>query len=195
MPSPTATLAPIEVTPAIDGAALLRDPTLSSYREQLVEYLFLSELLQDAWLRRQQRIDVLRADVDGAGYDLVAECNGVVRHIQLKSTVAGGARRSQNIHTALASQRSGCVVWVVLQHGGGHRLETSFLTFGGAAGEPLGALDGFKAARHARANAEGVKSLRRAHRRVPMSAFVERPDVAAVSDWLFGAAPTPIEAL
>jgi hypothetical protein len=55
-----------------DSVAVLRDPTLSSYREQLVEYLFLSELLQDAWLRRNQRIDVLRSDVDGAGYDLVA---------------------------------------------------------------------------------------------------------------------------
>jgi hypothetical protein len=32
--------------------AKTRDPTLSSYREQLVEYLFLSRLLQDGWLRR-----------------------------------------------------------------------------------------------------------------------------------------------
>jgi hypothetical protein len=168
---------------------VLRDPTLSSYREQLVEYLFLSELLQDAWLRRHQRIDVLRADVDGAGYDLVAECNGVVRHVQLKSSFVGGSRRSHHIHTALTSHRSGCVVWVVLQHSGGSHLQMAYLTFGGAPGEPLGPLTAFKVARHAKGNAEGVKTLRPAIRDVPRSAFIPRCDIAAVSDWLFGVAP------
>jgi class 3 adenylate cyclase len=50
----------------MDPIAVLRDPTLSRYREQLVEYLFLAELLRDGWLRRRQQIDVLRADVDGS---------------------------------------------------------------------------------------------------------------------------------
>ena len=90
----------------LDG---LRDPSLSSYREQLVEYLFLAELLQDGWLRRRQRVDVLRADVDGAGYDVVLQCQGIMRHVQLKSTVEGGATRMQKVHSALAQQTSGCV--------------------------------------------------------------------------------------
>ncbi len=175
---------PIGVAPS--DTALLRDPTLSSYREQLVEYLFLSELLQDAWLRRHQRIDVLRADVDGAGYDLVADCNGIVRHIQLKSSVDGGSRRSQHVHTALAGHRSGCVVWVVLQNGERNRLQLGFLTFGAGPGEPLGSLGAFKVARHAKGNAQGVKAPRPAIRDVPRSSFVERADVAEVSDWLFG---------
>jgi len=181
-----ATIAAKSIDPAPHDTALLRDPTLSSYREQLVEYLFLSELLQDAWLRRRQRIDVLRADVDGAGYDLVAECNGFVRHIQLKSSVVGGSRRSQHVHTALGLHRSGCVVWVVLEPGERARLQLSYLMFGAAPGEPLGRLDAFKVARHAKGNAQGVKGLRPAIRDVPRSAFVARSDIAEVSDWLFG---------
>jgi hypothetical protein len=174
--------------PLLDELAVLRDPTLSSYREQLVEYLFLSELLQDAWLRRRQRLDVLRADVDGAGYDLVAECQGVVRHIQLKSTVAGGTTRSQKVHTALASHRSGCVVWVVLDQSVQHRLRMSFLALGALPGERLQGLDVFPVARHTKANAEGLKADRPAIREVPRTAFSTLSDVAAVSDWLFGAA-------
>jgi hypothetical protein len=185
---PTTTAVKAEDANPPDSVAVLRDPTLSSYREQLVEYLFLSELLQDAWLRRAQRIDVLRSDVDAAGYDLVASCNGAVRHIQLKSTVAGGKTATQHLHTALASHASGCVVWLVLEHGGGNRLECSFLTFGGEAGERLPALDRFKVARHAKGNSQGVKALRPAIRDVPRSAFVARADIAAVSDWLFGVA-------
>jgi hypothetical protein len=170
----------------LDSLAVLRDPTLSSYREQLVEYLFLSELLQDAWLRRGQRIDVLRADVDGAGYDLVAECQGVVRHVQMKSTVVGGTTRSQKVHTALASHRSGCVVWLVLERAHENRLRMSFLALGGRPGEPLRGLDSYPVARHTKANADGFKAERPAIREVPRAAFVSLPDMAGLSDWLFG---------
>jgi hypothetical protein len=168
------------------SADILRDPTLSSYREQLVEYLFLSSLLQDGWLRRGQVIDVLRADVDAAGYDLAAECQGVLRHVQLKSTVVGGTTRSQKVHTALTRHRSGCVVWVVLEPGPDDRLQMSFLVFGGGAGEQLPGLDAFPVARHAKANAKGVKARRPAIRDLPRSAFQPLPDLAALSDWLFG---------
>lgn len=167
---------------------ILRDPAYSSYREQLVEYLFVSDLLRDGWMRRGQVIDLLRADVDGAGYDLVAECQGVARHIQMKSTVAGGATRNQKVHTALARQPSGCVVWVVLEPGPGSALGLSYLVLGGGPGEPLASLEDFKVARHTKANAAGVKAHRPAIKEVPRSAFAELPDTAALSDWLFGKA-------
>jgi hypothetical protein len=164
----------------------LNDATLSSYREQLVEYVFLADLLQDGWLRRGQRIDVLRADVDGAGYDLVAECQGVIRQIQMKSTVAGGAARGQKLHMDLAQHRSGCVVWALLDELRGDRLVMTFLVLGGPPGDPMPPLDGYRMARHAKANAQGVKTFRRATREVPRSAFTPLPDIASLSDWLFG---------
>ncbi len=187
---------PIALPPprADSSFALLRDPTLSSYREQLVEYLLLSELLQDAWLRRRQQIDVLRADVDGAGYDLVAECQGVIRHVQLKSSIEGGLARSQKVHVALAAQRSGCVVWVVLRPGEGDRLvRLSYRVFGSAPGEPILGLADYRIARHAKANAQGHKAERPRIRDVPRSAFQDLATTAEVSNWLFGP-PTPLVA-
>ena len=42
----------------------------SSFREKLLEHVFVSELLQEAWLGRGQTMEVLRSEVDAAGYDL-----------------------------------------------------------------------------------------------------------------------------
>jgi len=173
-----------------DALAVLRDSTLSSYREQLVEYAFLSELLQDGWLRRRQPVNVLRADVDAAGYDLVLECQRVIRHVQMKSTVEGGTTRIQKVHSALASQQSGCVVWIVLEPGEEHRVRLTYLALGGTPGSPLGDLSGYPVAKHSKGNAEGIKAERPAIREVPRSAFTAFPSMAELSNWLFGA-PTP----
>jgi len=69
--------------------ALTEDPAQTHHfvlREKLLEHLFLSELLRPLWRQGRRDMEVLRAEVDGAGYDLVVECNGVLRHIQLKSS-------------------------------------------------------------------------------------------------------------
>jgi hypothetical protein len=167
------------------GLRMLSDPTLSSCREQLIEYAFVSELLQDGWFRRQQKIDVLRADVDGAGYDLLLECQGVHRHVQMKSTVAGGRRKRQGVHVALAAQRCGAVVWVVLEPDGlGMRL--SYLAFGAEVGSPLPVIMQFPPVKHSRGNATGFKAERPNLRKVPMSAFRSYPTISGLSNWLFG---------
>jgi hypothetical protein len=165
--------------------AILRDPSLSSYREQLVEYAFLSELLQDGWLRRRQRVDVLRADVDGSGYDLALECGGVLRHVQLKSAVAGGRTASQSVNVRLCNAPSGCIVWVVLDRTTSGQLSLSFLVLGSLPGIPLD-LAGRRVGRHTRADAHGEKKERPWIRKVPRSAFIPLRNAAELSDWLFG---------
>jgi hypothetical protein len=169
-----------------DPLAIFRDPVNSSHREQLVEYAVLSELLQDGWLRRGQRMDVLRADVDAAGYDVVLQCQRVMRHIQLKSTVLGGKTQEQKVHTALAEHASGCVVWVVLNPGEKWRARLEYLVFGGAPGTALQGLDSFPVATHTKGNAQGFKAERPHIRVVPKSAFTRLSSTAALSDWLFG---------
>ncbi|GEJ56601.1 hypothetical protein [Anaeromyxobacter diazotrophicus] len=169
-----------------DAMAPLRDPTLSSYREQLVEYVFLSELLQDCWFRRRQKVDVLRADVDGAGYDLVLDCQGVIRHVQLKSMVEGGKRSHVDIQLSLCSQASGAVVMVVLESDPARLVRLSYLALGGAPGKSLPDISTFKVTKHSKGNAEGVKAERPGLRCVPLSGFARLSTMADLSDWLFG---------
>jgi hypothetical protein len=51
----------------------------SSFRENVVEHLFIGRCLQELWKQRVFDAEVLRADVDGAGYDVLIEARGQLR--------------------------------------------------------------------------------------------------------------------
>ena len=80
--------------------------------EKLIEHLFLAEVLQECWFRRRQLVEVLRAEVDAAGYDLILESRGVIRHVQLKASRKGARTSRQTINTRLQERQGGCIVWV-----------------------------------------------------------------------------------
>lgn len=83
--------------------------------EKLMEHIFLSEILQECWFHRRQVVEVLRAEVDAAGYDLVLEAAGRIRHVQLKASRQGGKTSKQTINTKLADRQGGCVVWIAYE--------------------------------------------------------------------------------
>lgn len=141
----------------------------SSYREQLLEHLFVGELLKHSWLQDSCALEIAKPEVDRAGYDIIAERNDVIRHIQLKTTYIGSTTQSQKVHLALGDKPSGCIV-VILFNQATLRLGP-FLFFGSDAGLPLPPLDNYRVAKHAKANSEGVKAERRNHRVLRMSAF------------------------
>lgn len=80
--------------------------------ERLIEHLFLAELLQECWFRRRQLVEVLRAEVDSAGYDLVLESSDVIRHVQLKASGRGSRTSQQTINVRLRDRLGGCIIWV-----------------------------------------------------------------------------------
>lgn len=85
---------------------LVRSFEYSSYRENLFEQIFCSELLQGCWRAGLGPIEIDRPFVDFQGYDLVATCGAIVRHIQLKGSRGGQLA----IHRRLAAKPSACVV-------------------------------------------------------------------------------------
>jgi hypothetical protein len=84
----------------------------SSTVEKLMEHIFLSEVLQECWFKRRQVVEVLRAEVDAAGYDLVLQVGDRTRHIQLKASRQGGKTSRQTINRKLANRQGGCVIWI-----------------------------------------------------------------------------------
>lgn len=80
--------------------------------EKLIEHIFLSEVLQECWFNRREIVEVLRSEVDAAGYDLVLENGEAVRHIQLKASRQGGQTSKQTINAKLPQRLGGCVVWI-----------------------------------------------------------------------------------
>lgn len=139
--------------------------------EKLVEHVFVSELLQEIWFQRGQAAEVLRAEVDSWGYDIVVELQGRVRHIQLKTSRAGSKTRKVNVHERLGQKPGGCVVWIVWHHDEErHRIHfDEYRWYGSKPGKPCPALTDLKLAKHERANAKGQKAFRRAKRVLPRS--------------------------
>jgi hypothetical protein len=52
-------------------------------------------------------IEVLKSEVDRAGYDIVLEANGVIRHVQLESSFIGSKVREVSVNTKLLGEARG----------------------------------------------------------------------------------------
>ena len=140
----------------------------SSFREKLLEHLFIAELLKKSWKTGRCDIEVANSEVDSKGYDLIVEAEGILWHIQLKSTMLGGKAANQKIHQSLSSKPSGCVVWMFFDD---VSLQVDhYLFFGGAPGEKLPSL-GDKVAKHTKGNADGKKLERPMIRQLPKGSF------------------------
>jgi hypothetical protein len=95
--------------------------------------------------------------VDYAGYDLVVECNGCVRHIQLKSSHRRSVTASVTAHIALSTKPSACIIWIRFDP---ETMELGpFLWFGSQPGTSIASL-GDRPARHTKADQTGTKGIR-----------------------------------
>jgi hypothetical protein len=61
---------------------LARSTTESTYRESLLEAIFVADLVQACAMASRPWVELARGFVDFQGYDLVATCGDITRHIQ-----------------------------------------------------------------------------------------------------------------
>jgi hypothetical protein len=156
---------------------------VSSRLENVLEHLFVGELLRCLWRQGHRDVEVLRTEVDAFGYDLVIETGGVLRHIQLKASHRAAKTAKVGIGLSLAAKPSGCVVWMLYDSGS---LELGpFRWFGGAPGEKLPPL-GDRVVKHTKGNAKGEKAFRPGLREVNAGRFKVLPTMAELAKELFG---------
>ena len=175
-----------------DREIVLSDNTLqhslhSTFREAVLEHLLLGELLKYFWLAGTHA-EVLKPNVDDAGYDVVIEADGIMRHIQFKGSYSGAKTARQKVHLELGKKPSGCVIWMIFEP------ETlafeSFRWFGGRPGEPLPNIEEFKVAKHTKGDAEGTKKERPQVRVVPRGKFEVVDTIPDLVNRLFGVGST-----
>lgn len=140
------------------GEILLGDwlgpPSMSHYRENLLEHVFIAELLQECAFVRHQAVEVLRAEVDDGGYDLVLQMGGIIRHVQLKTRLRMGRARRVQVNANLERHKGGCVVWIFWEvDPSSHRARLTYRWFGDAGMRRTKPLPG-TVGRHARGGAE-----------------------------------------
>jgi hypothetical protein len=159
----------------------------SSLRASILDHIFIGELGRALWCAGVKDFEILRGEVDAKGHDLVIECNGIVRHIQLKSTYRGSRVDEVTISLDLQRKRCGCVVW--LEFDATNMTLGPYLWLGGAPGDPLPDL-GDKVAQHSRARrtVEGarLRSPRPNHRVVKKTRFTRFADVDGLVAVMFG---------
>lgn len=137
------------------------------------------ELLKISWQHHGCSLQIAKPEVDNSGYDLIAEVKGLVRHIQLKTSIIGGKTASQKIHTKLAEKPSGCAVWIyfdqdTLDLGPFLYLEVN-----------PNNLDSYKIAKHAKGNKDGFKAELRNIRVVPKGSFTTFDSICGLYARLF----------
>ena len=159
--------------------------TQSGQREALFEHLFLGQLMQFLWLRNCI-LEVSKPLVDNRGYDLILECNKVIRHVQLKVKKVAGTTPKWAVHCALSEKPSGCVIVLLVSEE--EMAISSYLWFGG---EPKARLPelGDKVTKHAKANADGIKAERPDKRDVGIGKFSEYCEISQIAEKLFGKIP------
>lgn len=163
------------------AAARLRTHS-SSLIAKILEYQLLGAIGAEL-LSRGQTLEILRGDIDADGHDVIVEANGIIRHIQLKSKVAGGTTGKVTCHTALASKPSGCVIWITYDPA--TYLAIEYGCFGGAAGERLPDL-GTKIAYRSTHNKNKERPPRLNHRELKLKRFEQLTLISDLVDWLFG---------
>ena len=139
----------------------------------------MGDLLKLSWLHHACALEVATPEVDNSGYDLIAEAKGIVRHIQLKTSVIGGKTASQKVHTKLAEKPNGCVIWIYFN-------ETTlqlgpFLFF---AVDAMSLSDA-KKAKHTKGNKDGFKAERPNLRVVPKRRFTKFKSIEDIYARLF----------
>lgn len=160
--------------------------TNSSYREMVLEHMFLGNLLCHLWQSGVYQVEVLKSQVDDSGYDLILEYNGIVRHIQLKTSFVGATTNRINANIKLGQKPSGCILWLIFRP---DTLEFhTFLWFGKEAGQPLPDITDFPIATHTKANAAGQRANRPNIRSIEKRNFEQLDTIEQVAIRLFGGA-------
>ncbi|MFT3787405.1 MAG: hypothetical protein QM770_14770 [Tepidisphaeraceae bacterium] len=156
----------------------------SSYREKLIEHLFIGELLKFMWQSGQFDIECLRPEVDCTGYDIVLAKGAIVRHVQLKASFTDARTKAQKVNANLWAKPAGCVIWI--QFDQTDMSLKDYLWFGNDHATPLHDLSSFKIARHTKANMQGIKAERANIRVVPVTRFKPVDGINGLCQQLFG---------
>jgi len=161
--------------------------TRSSQRESIIEHLFIGEILKVLWNdKTTTQVEVLKPQVDDAGYDIVIECKrnsksdtSIPCYIQLKSSFEGSKTAKVSLSERLTKKPNWCVIWIFFDR---NTLSLGpYCCFGASPGQPSLDTANFKTTKHTR----GGKAYRPGHRDVPKGKFGKPVSIQVLIDKLF----------
>jgi len=127
----------------------------SLFREKFVEHRFIGEILELFWKKGIFDVEVLKSEIDNAGYDLVITYNNITNYIQLKSSLKRSKTSQQKVNIKLADKKNSSVIWIIIDDKD-EGINFEYRIFIPKKNE----MDNFRTAKHVKGNAEGVKKER-----------------------------------
>jgi len=158
----------------------------SSHVENVLTHALIAKIAQELWRRDPWlELQVFKADVDDAGFDLVLGCQGVMRFIQIKQTHLQGKAVKYSIRLDFARLKGACAV--VLVYNAANLEIDHCLFFGGTPGEPMPDIEANPVSiSPGRRTADGERKERENYRDVPRRAFTGSQDMPELVNRLFG---------
>jgi hypothetical protein len=167
--------------------------TRSSLRESIIEHLLIGEILKELWKEHAIQVEVLKPQVDDAGYDIVIECKrnsksdaSIPCYIQLKSSFVGSKTAKVSLCEKLTTKPYWCVIWVFFDPK--TPVLGPLLYFGTATGQTSSDIAKLMPTKHSKGDATGNKAIRPGHYDVPKGQFIELAKIQNVIDKLFSTA-------
>ncbi len=154
----------------------------STFRERVVEHLFVGEVLKSLWQRKRFDAEVLRPEFDRGGYDVAISVGASLRFIQLKTSLMDGKTNKVKVSLSLIAKPNACVIWIVIDN---DLNIVGYRWFGAALGEAFPEITEKKVAKHTKGDKNGVKAERPNHRIFRKSDFETVGNLDGIIDRLF----------
>ena len=157
----------------------------SSYVENVLRHALIAELSSVVWGRNSDAaLQVLNAEVDNAGFDLVLGLGTQVRYIQLKQTHDQKVPRHCSVRLSFSALPGSCVV--LMSHTISELRLTQFRFFGGPPGEPMESITELRLSKlPGRRDASGERKTRVNYRDVSVRSFAGPYSSIQLLDVLF----------
>ena len=157
--------------------------SISTFFSKLIEHRFIADIMMIAWYKHQATVEILRSEIDVSGYDIIMSYKNIKRHIQLKSSIAGGRTVQQRINISLLEKENPCIVWLVREYDEEKKDFNFKYLFWGArtGGRNTADIKNCKKPRDAKGKKEKLN-----HRNVPKGKFEVCEDIEDLFSKLFG---------
>jgi hypothetical protein len=158
----------------------------SLYFEKLVEHRFISDMMTYCLYKEGITLEIIHAEIDTNGYDLILSYKNINRYIQLKTSEEGSTTSSQKINLLITEKENPCIIWIIRHYDNKmNDFRFKYLFWGSNRQELLPNIGKYKIAKHTKANSSGIKKQRQNIRIIPKGDFIEINSIEGLFEKLF----------
>lgn len=158
----------------------------SLYFEKMVEHRFISDIMAYCWYKNNVTLEIIRAEIDCNGYDLIINYKNINRYIQLKTSEENSKTKEQKLNLSIIEKENPCIIWIIRNYDNIKMdFNYKYLFWGSNIGKPLPKIENYSIAKHPKGNSKGVKNLRHNIRNIPKRDFEVFSNIELLFNKLF----------